>query len=64
LFNVTDIEHFFDEDRMRVNEEVVSLLTHIDIGKFLLSPSVWAGVVVCGLFAAAAIYVRRYRDES
>jgi len=64
LFNVTDIEHFFDEDRMRVNEEVVSLLTHIDIGKFLLSPSVWAGVVVCGLFAAAAIYVRRYRDET
>ena len=31
---------------------------------FLLSPSVWAGIVVCGLFVTAAIYVRRYRDES
>jgi len=64
LFRDVDFERFFDEDRMRVNEEVVSLLAHIDIGKFLLSPSVWAGVVVCGLFATAAIYVRRYRDEA
>ena len=64
LFREMDIEGFFDEERMRVNEELVSLLAHIDIGKFLLNPSVWAGVVVCGLFATAAIYVRRYRDES
>jgi ABC-2 type transport system permease protein len=64
LFREMDIEHFFDEERMTVNEEVVSLLAHIDVGGFLLSPSVWAGVVVCGLFATAAIYVRRYRDES
>jgi len=59
-----DFERFFDEDRMMVNEEVVSLLSHIDVGGFLLSPSVWVGVIVCGLFATAAIYVRRYRDES
>ncbi len=64
LFREMDLERFFDEERMKVNEEVVSLLAHIDVGKFLLSPSVWAGVVVCGLFATAAIYVRRYRDES
>jgi len=64
LFREMDLERFFDEERMKVNEEVVSLLGHIDVGKFLLSPSVWAGVVVCGLFATAAIYVRRYRDES
>jgi ABC-2 type transport system permease protein len=64
LFREMDIEHFFDEERMRVNEEVVSLLAHIDIGNFLLTPSVWVGVVVCGIFATAAIYVRRYRDES
>jgi hypothetical protein len=49
---------------MMVNEEVVSLLAHIDVGRFLLSPSVWVGVIVCGLFATAAIYVRRYRDDS
>jgi len=64
LFLDMDFERFFDEERMKVNEELVSLLAHIDIGKFLLSPSVWAGIVVCGLFATAAIYVRRYRDES
>lgn len=64
LFHDMDIERFFDEERMRVNEEVVSLLAHIDLGRFLLSPSVWLGVVVCGIFATAAIYVRRYRDES
>ena len=57
-------ENFFDEDHRKVNEEVISLLAHIDIGKFLVSPSVWMGVVVCGLFVTAAIYVRRYRDES
>ena len=64
LFHEMDLGHFFDEDRMTVNEEVISLLAHIDLGKFLVSPSVWAGIVVCGLFATAAIYVRRYRDES
>jgi hypothetical protein len=64
LFREMDLERFFDEERMKVNEEMVSLLAHIDVGKFLLSPSVWAGVVVCGLFTTAAIYVRRYRDES
>jgi len=64
LFREMDLERFFDEDRMMVNEEVVSLLAHIDVGGFLLSPSVWVGVIVCGLFATAAIYVRRYRDES
>jgi ABC-2 type transport system permease protein len=64
LFHEMDLGHFFDEDRMKVNEEVISLLAHINLGKFLVSPSVWAGIVVCGLFATAAIYVRRYRDES
>ena len=64
LFHEMDLERFFDEERMQVNEEVVSLLAHIDVGRFLLSPSVWVGVIVCGLFVTAAIYVRRYRDES
>ena len=64
LFREMDIEHFFDEERMQVNEDLVSLLAHIDVGKFLLSPSVWVGMVVCGILVTAAIYVRRYRDES
>ena len=32
--------------------------------KFLTSVSLWTGVIVCGIFVTAAIYVRRYRDES
>ena len=64
LFREMDLERFFDEERMRVNEEAVGLLAHLDPVGFLVSPSVWAGVVVCGLFVTAAIYVRRYRDES
>jgi ABC-2 type transport system permease protein len=64
LFRGMDIEAFFDEENLRVNEEIVSLLALLDVPKFLTSASMWAGVIVCGLFVTAAIYVRRYRDES
>ncbi len=64
LFRGMDLGGFFDEDRMHVNEEVIRLLAHIDIVKFIASPSLWAGLVVCGLLTTAAIYMRRYRDES
>ena len=64
LFHGMDVEEFFDEDRMQVNEEMIRLLAHLDIVQFLASPSLWAGIVVCGLLTTAAIYVRRYRDES
>lgn len=40
------------------------LLGLMDFGGFLSSPSLWLGLIVCGLFTAAAIYVRRYRDDS
>lgn len=64
LFRGMDIEAFFDEERLRVSEEVVGLLPYIDVVKFLTSPAMWSGAIVCGLFVTAAIYVRRYRDES
>jgi ABC-2 type transport system permease protein len=64
LFRGMDIEAFFDEENLRVSEEFVSLLALLDVPKFVTSASMWAGVVVCGLFVTAAIYVRRYRDES
>ncbi|MGB5164214.1 MAG: ABC-2 transporter permease [Woeseiaceae bacterium] len=64
LFKGMDMSEFFDEDRLRVNAEAVSLLSYLDVGQFLSSPSMWAGVLVCGLLTTAAIYVRRYRDES
>jgi ABC-2 type transport system permease protein len=53
-----------EEDIVRLAESGVSLLSLIDIGRFLGSLSVWLGLAVCGLFCTAAIYVRRYRDES
>lgn len=64
LFRGMDMEAFFDEETLHVNEEVVSLLAHLDVVQFLTSPSMWAGLVVCAVFVTAAIYVRRYRDES
>jgi ABC-2 type transport system permease protein len=42
----------------------LSLLTLLDLGRFFSSPGLWSGLFVCGLFTAAAIYVRRYRDDS
>ena len=65
LFSGTStLENIFDDQEFISNAEVFSLLAYIDIGKFLTSPAMWAGVVVCGLFITAAIYVRRYRDDS
>ena len=59
-----DVEGFFDEDNIQLSEEMISLLAHIDLGRFFSSIDTWIGVIVCGLLATAAIYVRRYRDES
>ena len=42
----------------------VTLLGFMDIGGFVSAPGLWMGLVVGGLFIAAAIYVRRYRDDS
>jgi len=58
-------EDDFDGESLRqLAESGVNLLEFIDIGRFVTSGSVWTGVIVCGLFCAAAVYVRRYRDES
>jgi ABC-2 type transport system permease protein len=69
IFAGIDMERFFDEDNpMRgaanLPEEMVSLLAHLDLGKFITHIDTWIGIVVCGLLTTAAIYVRRYRDES
>ncbi len=64
LFANMDIEGFFDDGHPRISEEMVSLLAHIDLGKFFTSVDMWLGIIVCGLLTTAAIYVRRYRDES
>ena len=63
LFSGSDVATLFDEDSFRVIRDV-SVLSMVDLGKFLLSPGLWLGFVVCGLSTTAAIYMRRYRDES
>ena len=64
IFKGIQPELFFNEEEFIANADAVSLLAYIDVGKFLTSPQMWAGVIVCGLLLTAAIYVRRYRDES
>ena len=64
LFRIGDIERFFDEDQWRIADDATSLLVHLDVVQFLTSPAMWAGVLVCGLLATGAVYVRRFRDES
>ncbi len=55
---------FEGDDLLALAESGVNVLQFIDIGRFLTSGSVWIGVIVSGLFCSAAVYVRRYRDES
>lgn len=42
----------------------VSLLSLVDLPAFLGDPALWVGLAVGALFTVAAIYVRRYRDDS
>lgn len=56
--------NFEEQDLIELAREGLSLLSIVDVGRFLTSPSVWIGIVVCALFCTAAIYVRRYRDDS
>jgi ABC-2 type transport system permease protein len=65
IFDIFDFVSRFEEDDLHSTfAENISLLSMLDIPKFLASGEVWAGLVVCGLFTTAAIYVRRYRDDS
>lgn len=67
LFHGMDASHFpfFGGEGPSVPPgEFLTLLSQLDLAGFLASPGLWLGLVVCGLFTTAAIYVRRYRDDS
>jgi ABC-2 type transport system permease protein len=64
LFSGFDVSVFDDDSIREMTADSVSILAHIDLVKFFTSPGLWVGLIVCGLFSTAAIYVRRYRDES
>ena len=64
MFSI-DPEQIFDEDKFRYLQlEDLSLLNLLDVSRFLTSLELWLGLIVCALFSTAAIYVRRYRDDS
>jgi ABC-2 type transport system permease protein len=63
LFKGIDPTEFFDQDTQSI-PEAISLIDMMDLSGFLTSGSLWAGIIVCALFTTAAIYVRRYRDDS
>jgi ABC-2 type transport system permease protein len=67
LFSGLDnIQLLFQEgkDFTMVGDASLSLLSLLDLGQFFGSLGLWSGLIVCGLFTTAAIYVRRYRDDS
>lgn len=52
------------EDFANLGNAKLSLISLMDLPGFMMNLQLWIGLVVCGIFSAAAIYVRRYRDES
>lgn len=64
LFDGGGIVEMLQQGELRQAAESVDLLGAINPGKFVSSPGLWTGMVVCGLFVSAATYVRRFRDES
>lgn len=52
------------EDLNNINIDEFSLSSLIDPVAVISSPSLWIGVVIGVIFITAAIYLRRYRDDS
>ena len=66
FIDLSTMERIFDDvdSLASIGNAELSLLGLMDLGGFLTNSGLWLGLVVCGLFTAAAIYVRRYRDDS
>jgi ABC-2 type transport system permease protein len=64
LFDSISKAGFDEDDLQSMLTENLSLVSWLDYGSFFSSLEVWMGLIVCGLFATAAIYMRRYKDDS
>ena len=65
IYRTGDFDGIFNTDSLRIAaENGISLVSMLDVGRFVTSPGLWLGLVVCALFTTAAMYVRRFRDES
>lgn len=64
LFHALSLEQFVEEERWRHGVDNISLLEHMDLVGFVTATGFWSGLLVCGILTTAAIYVRRFRDDS
>jgi ABC-2 type transport system permease protein len=65
IFNSDEFDSMLnDQSLTEAAHDGISLVSMLDVGGFLASPGLWAGLIVCGLFVTAAIYVRRFRGDS
>ncbi|MGB5247024.1 MAG: hypothetical protein WBN34_10790 [Woeseia sp.] len=67
LFSAPDAGNIFsgNGDNIQLAADAkTTMLGFLDVSGFVYHPGLWMGIVVGGLFIAAAVYVRRYRDES
>lgn len=65
LFRGMGTADFLDLEGPRLPDNLsFTLLSYLDLARFFSSAGLWLGLIVCGLFTAAAIYLRRYRDDS
>ena len=64
IFDGGDIVELIQGGEFYRASETLDIIGSINPIRFLSSPSLWSGLVVCGLLVAATIYVRRYRDEN
>lgn len=61
----TELEAMFNDPvELQKLTGSLDLLAIFDFKGFLFSPGLYVGLLVCGIFVAAAIYVRRFRDDS
>jgi len=63
IFDKIRTAGFDDDDLHSMLTENHSLVSWLDYGSFLSSIEVWAGLLTCGIFVIAAIYMRRYRSD-
>ena len=51
-------------EHLRISSLIADPWKAIEFGSFFAKPDLWAGLIVSAVFITAAVYVRRYRDES
>ncbi len=62
---VDEVEWAYNGDNADLHLSLAESLRHlIDPGALLFSPGLWGGLVAAAVLTAAAIWIRRYRDET